>query len=625
MDIKRIILLYLTVFIAVVVVNPTVSLPYLPKEEIISQYIVDLSNDIYSSVDRPVDSMLLDSRGELRLRLLLSPWGELRDVQVSESSGNRELDNICLKTVWMYDRYQPFPEELGDSERWIDVPIIFGDIWNGASPAATIFEIKDMGVLKAEPWFFDSFGKSREETRVQPEFFVGVGIDEAVDIAFENHMATSIAEEEIELSMLKMREARRSLYPTASLNFVETTGKTTEYTADFTDKEYKLKFEYPLYYGWRLRYAVEQAISNMKASRHNYDKVQQDLRLEVEVAFYSYLATKSNVKLQESLLKETRGIFDMAKKKFDLELSTKAEFMQVKSQMKQVSYQVLSSKNDMEIAKLTLMQAMNVEDIEGLVDIDTDLESLDMLMPIDVDISLEDCMELAFKSRPDLRIKEHMLDFNEYERKIALSKDQFKVDLTGTYGRSGGAYEGESLGMDKDWYLGFKVSKPLGGNTLAASYTKDETSEKHGQTSRTESVSRSIEFGILDNLQSFSEKKSADITLKKAKEALKETRNAIFKEVKESYLNYKKGLIQAKTNLNKIRYKEEELRIAKARAGLNEIPASGLLRAHIEVTDEKSYYIEALGSLYQSLVRLNKASGYSLFLDNDSFRLANVR
>jgi len=605
MCIKRIILLYLTVFIAVVVANPTVSFPYLPKEEIISQYIVDLSNDIYSSVDRPVDSMLLDSRGELRLRLLLSPWGELKDVQISESSGNRELDNICLKTVWMYDRYQPFPEELGDSERWIDIPIIF----------------------KVEPWFFDSFGKSREKTGVQPEFFVGVDIDEAVDIALENHMAASIAEEEIELSMLKMREVRRSLYPAASLNIMETTGKTTGWTQDFTDKEYKLKFEYPLYYGWRLRYAVEQAISNMKASRHNYDKIQQDLRVEVEVAFYSYLATKANVKLQESLLKETRGIFNIAKKRFDLELSTKAEFLQVESQMKQVSYQVLSSKNDMEIAKLTLMQAMNVKDIEGLVDIDSDLESLDMLMPIDVDISLGDCMELAFKSRPDLKIKEHMLDFNEYERKIALSKDQFKVDLTGTYGRSGGAYEGEPLGMDmnKDWYLGFKVTKPLGGNTLAASYTKDETSEKHGQASRTESISRSIEFGILDNLQSFSEKKSADIALKKAKEALEETKNAIFKEVKESYLNYKKGLIQAKTNLNKIRHKEEELKIAKARAGLNEIPASGLLRAHIEVTDEKSYYIEALGSLYQSLVRLNKASGYSLFLDNDSFRLANVR
>ncbi len=608
MRIKRIILLYLFVIAAVTLVNPTVSLSNLPKEEIISQYIINLSNDIYKSMDRPLDSMLSGSKGELRLGLFLSPWGELKDAKVSESSGNRELDNVCLRTVWIYDRYQPFPEELGDNDRWIDVPIIF--------------EVRESMV---EPWFSESVSGSMKSPVEQPKFFVGVGIDEAVDIALENDMASRIAEEEISLSRLKIREARRALYPAASLNFMETTGKTTAETQDFTDKEYKLKFEQPLYYGWRLQYAVDQAISNMKASTYNYDKIQQDLRVEVEIAFYSYLATKANVKLQESLLKEARGIFDRAKKRFDLELSTKAEFMQVESQMMQISYQLLSSENDMEIAKLTLMQAMNVKDAGGLADIDTDLESLDMLMPVDVDISLEDCVALAYRSRPDLRIKEHMLDFNEYERKIALSKDQFKVDLTGTYGRSGGAYETESLNMDKDWYFGLKVSKPLGGNSLAASYTKEETSEKHGQTSRTDSISRSLELGILDNLQSFSEKKSASIALKKAAEELENTKNAIYKEVKESYLNYKKGFIQAQTNFNKIKHKEEELKIAKARAELNEVPASELLKAHIELTDEKSYYIEALGSLYQSLARLNKASGYSLFLDNDNFRLAKYQ
>ena len=113
MRIKRIILLYLFVIAAVTLVNPTVSLSNLPKEEIISQYIINLSNDIYKSMDRPLDSMLSGSKGELRLGLFLSPWGELKDAKVSESSGNRELDNVCLRTVWIYDRYQPFPEELG--------------------------------------------------------------------------------------------------------------------------------------------------------------------------------------------------------------------------------------------------------------------------------------------------------------------------------------------------------------------------------------------------------------------------------------------------------------------------------------------------------------------------------
>lgn len=612
----RIILLYLTVFIAVVVANPTVSYAYLPKEEIISQYIVDLSNDIHSSVDRPADSVLLDSRGELRLRLLLSPWGELKDVQISKSSGNRELDNICLKTVWMYDRYQPFPEELGDSERWIDVPIIFGDIWNGASPAAAMFEIKDMGTFETEvkkEWFIIDKG---EYTSIP-------AIDDAVDIALENNISAKIAEEEISLSNLKIREARRSLYPAASLNYLETTGKTTDNTQDFTDKEYKIKFEYPLYYGWRLRYAVDQAVSNMKASKYNYDKVLQDLRVEVEVVFYSYIVSKINLRLQRSLWKETEKIFSIAKKRYDIKLSTKAEFLQVQSQLKQIRYQVSNSENELAMARLTLAQAMNIksEDIDELLDIDVDVD----LEPVGIDLTLEECMDMAFKYRPDLKSKEYIVDFNDYERKITLSKDQFKIDLTGTYGRSGGAYESESLGMDKDWYLGFKVTKPLGGNTLSATYTKDETSEKHGQTTRTASVSRSLELGLLDNLQSFSEKKSARIALNKAKEELKKTKDTIFKEVKESYLSCRKALAQILSSTNKIKYREEELKIARARAELNEMPFSEFIQSHISLADERLFYIEALGNLYQSLTKLNKATGYVLFLDKRSIRLAEAR
>ncbi|NQT75143.1 MAG: TonB family protein [Candidatus Omnitrophica bacterium] len=605
MRIKRIMLLYLFAILTVIAIHPTVSFSYSPSNEPIVQYIIDLSRDINNSIQKPEGSALYDSSGEVRLKLLLSPWGELKDAYISESSGNKDLDRTSLKAVWLYERYQPFPEELGEKDLWLDVPIIF--------------EMPDMERYETavgEEWFI--LDKTGEDIRIS-------GMEDAIDIALENHTATKIAEEEVALSRLKISEARRALYPAASLNYIETTGKTTGSTQDFTDEEYKVKFEYPLYYGWRLKYAVEQAIANMEASRHNYDKVLEDLRGEVETAFYSYLATKINERLQHSLLKDTEEVFDIAKKRFDLGLSTKAEFLQVESQMRQITYQVTSSENDLALAELTLAQAMNVEDTGKLKDvIDIDIDMMD-LGPIDIGVELEECVELAFKNRPDLKAREHMVQFNEYEQKIAKSRDQLKVDLTGSYGRSGGAYESETMELGTDWYVGLKVSKPIGGNTLSTSYTEDKTSEKHGQSSRTESTSTAVELGLLDNLQSLSEKKTASIALKKARQELEQTKEGIFKEVNESYLNYKKGILQANASFNKMRYREEELKITKARSDLNEIPYSELIQAHMNLTDEKSYYIEAIGSLYQSLVRLNKATGYALFLDSESFMLANAR
>ncbi|PIP68020.1 MAG: hypothetical protein COW92_03495 [Candidatus Omnitrophica bacterium CG22_combo_CG10-13_8_21_14_all_43_16] len=604
MRIKRVILFYFFVFIAVTAILPTVSSIYSQSQEDITQYITDLSKDIYSSIQKPNPYIINSSNGEVKLRLFLSPWGELKDVYVSESSGNNELDSLCLKTVWLYKRYQPFPEALGNKDLWIDVPIIF--------------DVEDIeGKVEGEGW------KVKGEEEMDPEA-ANLGINDAVDIALENHMASKIAQEEIELSKLKIREARRALYPAATVNYMETTGKTFGTTQDFTDKEYKLKFEYPLYYGWRLKYAVEQAMSNLKASTFNYDKTLQDLRGEVESAYYAYMAGKMDLKIHRELLDETGDIFVGAKKRLELGLITRTEFLQLESQMQQINYQVISSENELAMAKLALAQAVNIKDGEKAVEI-IDKEPGRDLEPIMLDVSLEECIDLAFKSRSDLKAKQYMLEFNDYERKIAESKNQLKVDFTGTYGKSGGAFEGESLVMDNDWYLGFKVTKPLGGNTLSTAVTKDKTSQKHGQTTRTESMSKSMEFGLLDGLQHFSEEKSAEIGYKKAQDELEQIKEGILKEVKEAYMNYKKGLVQKMTNLNKIKYREEELKITKARAELNEASLSELVQAYMSFTDEKAYYIEALGALYQSLAKLNKATGYTLFLDDENFKLANVK
>ncbi|MFH1478650.1 MAG: TolC family protein [Candidatus Omnitrophota bacterium] len=621
---KRIILLNLIGIAVFIVAFQTVSFPYNTDNttESLTKYIVNISRDISNSIfPYPKSSIVTDSKGSLKLKMLISPWGELKDVYIYESSGSDELDSICLQAVWSNDRYEPFPEALGEEERWIDIPVLFENI---KETPEYILDDTDMDVHLSSR---DLLGIDRD---VLPEGNASgsthvLGIEEAIDIAMENHTPAEIARDEISLSNLKMKEAKRALFPTGSLNMLETIGRTTERTQDFTDREYKLKFEYPLFYGWRLRYAVEKARANIKTSEENYDKVLQDLRGEVEAAFYSYVAKKSNLKLQRNLLESVKGVFDIAKKRHALGLSTNSEFLQVQSQMEQVNYQVVSSENDLSIAKLTLQQAVNLEDtkeLEKLIDMDVDIEDL---KPLSIDAPLEKCLELAFKYRPDLKAKKHNIEFNEYEDRIQKSKDQIKVDLTGSYGRSGGAFQSESLLLSNDWYLGLKASKPLGVNTLSTAMTKEETTEKHGQTSRTESMSRSLELGLIDNLQSFSEKKTSEIALKKAKDELDQMKDAIIKEINEAYLSYKKEIMQVASSLNKINYKEEELNIAKARLDLNEIPYSQLIQAYMTLNDEKTYYVEAIGSLYQSLSTLNKATGYTLFLDSENFMLADSR
>ena len=88
---KRIILLYLFVFIIVIPIHPTVSFPYSSSVESLTDYITGLSRDIYGSIQRPDDSILTNSKGELKLKLLLSPWGELKDAYISRTRSDMPI------------------------------------------------------------------------------------------------------------------------------------------------------------------------------------------------------------------------------------------------------------------------------------------------------------------------------------------------------------------------------------------------------------------------------------------------------------------------------------------------------------------------------------------------------
>ncbi len=585
MLLNRIKFSYLFVIFIVTLIEPafTQTLDLYANSELVN-YIFEVSKAITQQL--PISEDL--GSGELKISLLLSPNGTLKDAYILETSGSEDLDQGCLQAVWRIKRFPALPAEWAQEDLWLDIPIIF--------------EVEEETELPISAYTVKLDADSQDKA---PKGSFYVELDEAMEMALENHMPARIALEEMNLAKLKVREARRALYPATSLNYMETEGDATGGIVSFENKEYKLKFEQPLYYGWRLKYAVDQAMVNLEASRNSYEKVLQDLRLEVDLAFYNYIATKMSLRLQEELYREADAIVNMAKKRFEKGYSTKAEYLEVQSQYSQIGYQLASSKNEVEIAKMNLLQAMNI-------DSDEDIKAPQELKLNKVDLKLEECLEFAFKKRPDLKVKELMANFSDYERKIVKSKDQLKVDLTGSYGRSGGAFATETLQLREDWYFGLKVTKPFSGNTMSTSYTKDKTAPKYGQTTRTSSTTRSVELGLLDNLAHFSEEKTAEINYEKAVDEVENLRQTIVKEVKESYFNYKKALVQVESNLNKVKFKEEELKIIKARVELNEAPISELLRGRMGLTDERNFYIEALGSLNQSFARLDKATGYSI-------------
>ncbi|MFH0732179.1 MAG: TolC family protein [Candidatus Omnitrophota bacterium] len=433
------------------------------------------------------------------------------------------------------------------------------------------------------------------------------------DMALSYSEDAKVAQEEIKLSSMKLKENFRALFPNVKLKGSKTTGDVLG--VDFIEKLYGVEAEYPIYQGTRLWSAYQQSKVNLNLSKARYDKAVNDVDYKAADAYYSSVTATMNLRLQKELLKKAEEILAMAEKRRSTGLSTDLELFNVKSQYNQVQFQLASAERDLALAKFKLEQAMGFDIAKqriGTEEIETELK-----FEI-VSIDLNKCLELAQDYHPDILVNELLVESNEYDEKIAKSKDDFKVDLTGFYGRSGSHYETEPDKMDKDWNVGVKVSKPFWGNTASYSFTREETKRKVGQTDRQGTIVNSGEFSILDAMDVGSGMQEARIKRHKAQNELLETRRQVNMDVKEAYYNCQEAIIQVKNALEKVRYQKEALKTARMQAQLNEALQSQVIEAEIKLADERSQHIKALSDYSFSLVKLNKAVGIKDYFNMES-------
>ncbi len=432
-------------------------------------------------------------------------------------------------------------------------------------------------------------------------------LEHCLRIALDNSKTVKIAEEEVKFAKLKVREAARALFPSVIAKMDRTDGnikslETEGVDAGFRETEFGVQVGQSLYQGGKLKSTLGQANSRLEVARKKYEKTKQDLIFDVKKAYYNLVSCRANLNEREKLQSEAESILEEVKKKHQLNLVTKEELLNVQSQYNQVRYEKISEEKDFSLALLTLQQLLNLEKPVS-VEVDTRLDFQELA------ISLDHCLELAREHNTDLAISKLSVRFAELGKEIVRSDQRFKIDLSGFYGRGGGAYKTEKLKISDSWYAGIKVSKGLGGSTLSSAYTSDQTNPKLGQSSRTESNMGSVSLSFFDNLKNVSEQREADIEYEKAVNEANETEKRMESNVKEAYFNYQKSLIQLEAISKEIEFRKEQERIAREKGKLNLAPNSEVLGAEINLTSARNSYNEALAYYHIAVASLNKAIG----------------
>ncbi len=91
----------------------------------VTGYAQIVKNRILANFSYPQEAKENNYEGTVKIRLHISYIGELLDVSIKESSGNKLLDDQAISMVKNTATYPPFPTSIESKELWIDVPIAF--------------------------------------------------------------------------------------------------------------------------------------------------------------------------------------------------------------------------------------------------------------------------------------------------------------------------------------------------------------------------------------------------------------------------------------------------------------------------------------------------------------------
>ena len=426
-------------------------------------------------------------------------------------------------------------------------------------------------------------------------------LEQARQFGIGRHRPVRIAWEEIELAEAKVREARRALYPAATLKYSWTDGVASN--VNFREYTTGIQVEQPLYYSGRLMEAYRQSLVNLQVAEKRSGKVKADYAVDLAQEYFQLISAKISRQSQEGLVEETKDFLEKANARYNQKLLTRLEVLNIESQVNQAQFQRANAENDVALAKLKFLQKLALEP-SAQVDAPSEFPTSEVR-----EVDLEEALQLAARYKPDILVNSLLVKFHEYEERIARAKLKWKVDLSGFFGSSASAFETEPLNSGDDYFVGLKATHAWGPHGTTASATKTKTSPKLGQTTVTESTVYSAELGLFDQLQGLTEIQQAEVNLQKAQRDLEEAKDAAFQEVQEAYISYRKARLQLDYAKQKIAFRQEQVKILKTQASLNEILPSQVLEAVMKLTEEKVAQAQALGNYYVALAKLNKAIG----------------
>lgn len=388
-----------------------------------------------------------------------------------------------------------------------------------------------------------------------------LSLSDSVKLALDNNPAIKMAQSDQDRSGWSLDEAETAKMPTLSLGSSYNL-KQSNPTAGGNDINNSLRLSWQLYSGGRIEGQIDQAKQNVKSAQIGVEKAKDQVRQDATTTYYAVLQAGSLVSVNQQTVLNLEEHLKTVQAKYDAGVVAKSDVLRAEVELANARQNLIKVQNNYELAKISLLNTM-------MLDSNTELTLTDSLSYVKFDKSLDECLTLTGKNRPEIA-----------QADISIAIAEKAVDTAAS-----GRLPSVSLSASNGWSDGFL---PNNDNW---------------------SVGVSASWNLFDAGAVSAKVKQADASLSKAQEQAKQVKTNALLEVRQNYLSLGEAGKRLDTNAVAVDKAEEDLSIAREKYNAGVGTNLDVIDAQLALTQAKTNRIQALYDYNASLAKLNKAMG----------------
>jgi len=247
---------------------------------------------------------------------------------------------------------------------------------------------------------------------------------ECVDYAWANNLAIKQRDLQIRSSEANLLQSKLQQTPNinASANYGFNTGRSIDpFTNAFVQQTFRfnsigLNANVPIFQGFQVRNSIKQGSLTVKATQLERDQARQDVALNTVLAYLNVLNNDELVSVARLQVETTRGQVARTDKLVKAGSLPVNDLYDLQSQLANDELALVNAENEVRIAKVNLMQTMNLPVAEGF--------SIEKIRIPDPDQqpypqTTEEIYKIALENQPGIKAATTRIESSKYAVRVA--------------------------------------------------------------------------------------------------------------------------------------------------------------------------------------------------------------